>query len=278
MSTVNGHEVELDQHTHTTRQLSALLSAALAAAQTAAQISAQRARGTAQRADQQARQAEQAAREQVRVDQLQAQAELAAQRQAERQQRAAQTVQHRQWSLKPTAQWLHDKPLSAAAAWASADVHREQDPIAARHADQWEAIFKQEGVHVDQVRADAPAAVAAAGQEQPSAPATALAEPAEAAGELAAAEVAAGAVLAGVGDVDHAEATGRAADPAAGAGSRQWSAYADGAEAAALGGRGVSTPPNQVLAKSRQTPDVVAAAAQASGRDLELINTNGVER
>lgn len=270
---MNGHEVELDQHTHATRQLSALLSAALAAAQAAAQVSAQRARGTAQRADQQARQAEQVAR----------QAELAAQRQAERQQRATQTVQHRQWSIRPTAQWLHDNPLSAAAAWASADVHREHDPVAARHADQWETIFKQEGVDVDEVRADVLAAVATAEQEQaPPPPPAAAAEPVEMAGEVAAVEVAAGAVLAGAADVAHeavhTETTARDAAPATAAGSTQWSAYADGAPAAALGGRGVSTPPNQVLAKSRETPDLAATAADSASRGLELVNTNGVER
>ena len=32
--------------------------------------------------------------------------------------RAEQAVHHRQWGLKPTSQWLHDSPLSAAAAWA----------------------------------------------------------------------------------------------------------------------------------------------------------------
>ena len=270
---MNGHEVELDQHTHATRQLSALLSAALAAAQAAAQVSAQRARGTAQRADQQARQA----------DQMTRQAELAAQRQAERQQRATRNLQHRQWNIRPTAQWLHDNPLSAAAAWADADVHREHDPVAARHADQWEAVFKQEGVDVDEVRADAPAAVATAEQQQEApAPAAGAAEPVELVGELAAVEVAAGAVLAGAADVAHeavhTETTVRDAAPATAAGTTQWSAYADGAEAAALGGRGVSTPPNQVLAKARETPDLAASSADTAARGLELVNTNGVER
>lgn len=275
---MNGHEVEFDQHGHASRQLSALLSAALAAAQAAAQVSAQRSRTIAQQANQQARHAEQVARYQARAEQLQQQAQLAAQRQAERQQRAAQTVQHRQWSLKPTAQWLHDNPLSAAAAWASADVHRDQDPAAARHAEQWEAIFKQEGVNIDEVRADAPSAVAATEQEQAAPPPAEAAEPLELAGELTAAELATGAVVAGAVDVAHAEAAARDKMFAAAAGSTQWSAYADGAEAAALGGRGVSTPPNQVLVKSRETTDLAATAADAAGRGLELINTNGVER
>ncbi|WP_375497450.1 hypothetical protein [uncultured Jatrophihabitans sp.] len=165
-------------------------------------------------------------------------------------------------------------------------MHREHDPVAARHADQWETIFKKEGVDVDQVRADAPAAVAAAEQEQAPPPAVAAAEPVEMAGEVAAVEVAAGAVLAGAADVAneaaheavHTETTARDAAPAAAAGSTPWSAYADGAAAAALGGRGVSTPPNQVLAKSRETPDLAATAADTGSRGLELVNTNGVER
>ena len=261
---MTGQEVELDQHAHATRSLSALLSAALAAAQAAAQVSAQRARATAQRADQQTRQAEQVTREQARL----------AQQQAERQQRATQNVQHRQWSLKPTAQWLHDKPLSAAAVWASADVAREQDPAAARHAEQWEAIFKQEGVDVDEVRADAPAAVAAV-EQGPTPPAAggSTPEPVELAAELTAVEVASGAVLAGAADVAHAAA----ATAHHGEAAAQWTAYADGEAAAALGGRGVSTPPSQVLAKSREAPDL-AATTDSAARSLELVNTTGVER
>src|SRR5262249_25135411 len=159
------------------------------------------------------------------------------------------------WNIRPTAQWLHDKPLSAAAAWAAADVHREHDPIAARHADQWEAIFTQQGVRVDEIRADAPAAV---GQHQAPPHATA-ADAVEIAGALAAAEVATGAVLAGAADTTHetahteTSAAGDATSATTGGGA-QWSAYADGAAAAALGGRGVSTPPNRVLATSRETP------------------------
>ncbi len=258
---MTGHEVELDQHAHATRNLSALLSAALAAAQAAAQVSAQRARATTQRADQQTRQAEQVTREQARL----------AQQQAERQQRATQNVQHRQWSLTPTAQWLHDKPLSAAAAWASADVARDQDPAAARHAEQWEAIFTQEGVHVDEVRADAPATVAATEQGPTPPTAGSAAEPVELAGELAAVEAASSAVQAGAADVAHATAhQGEAA--------AQWTAYADGEPAAALGGRGVATPPSQVLAKSREAPDLAATTADTTARSLELVNTTGVER
>ena len=264
---MTGHEVELDQHAHATRSLSALLSAALAASQAAAQVSAQRARATAQRADQQTRQAEQVSREQREQARL-------AQQQAERQQRATQNVQHRQWSLKPTAQWLHDKPLSAAAAWASADVARDQDPAAARHAEQWEAIFKQEGVDVDQVRADAPTAVAAVEQGPTPPEGGGAAEPVELAGELAAVEVASGAVLAGAADVAHAAA----ATAHQGEAAAQWTAYADGEPAAALGGRCVSTPPSQVFAKSREAPDLAATTADSAARSLELVTTTRVER
>jgi hypothetical protein len=271
---MSNHEVELDQHGEAGRQVSALLSAALAAAQAAAQVSAQRARDTTRQADQQTRQAEQQTREQQRQAQ---QAEAAAQRQLERQQRTEQAVRHRQWGLKPTAQWLHDNPLSAAAAWASADVHRGDDPVAARHAEQWETVFKREGIDVDDVRTNAPAAVAAAEQEQGTAasPSSTTPEPVELAGELAAAEVATGAVVAGAVDVAAAEAAQHAHSAA---GSSQWSAYADGAPAAALGGRGVSTPPSQVLAKARETPDLAATAPQGAARAVELVNSNGLDR
>lgn len=344
------NEVELDQHGDAGRQLSALLSAALAAAQSAAQVSAQRARDRARQADEQAQQAQQQTREQQRRLE---QAERARQRQLEQQQRAEQAVRHRQWNLKPTAQWLHDNPLSAAAAWASADVHRGEDPVADRHADQWETIFQREGIDVDDIRADAPAAVAAAEHQQ----AGAGAASGEVAGELAAAEVATGAVIAGAVDIAAAEAAEALAHPAAtlddhkaamspaalevfteseqaiasgdwdamyrasrrtadlpsvdereavraavelrfgppwdpatpdtdAAGSpgpattsepELWSAYADGAPAAQLGGRGVSTPPTQVLAHTRQNPDVSASAVQAAAT-VALAPGSGVER
>jgi hypothetical protein len=266
-------ETELDQHGEAGRQLSALLSAALAAAQAAAQVAAQRARQRTHQSDQQTRQAEQQTREQQRHAQL---AQAAAQRQLARQQRAEQAVRHRQWGLKPTSQWLHDNPLSAAAAWASADVHRSDDPVAVRHAEQWETIFKREGIDVDDVRANAPAAVAAAEQAHgPAEGPSTTAESAGMAGELAAAEVATGAVVAGVVDVAAAELAEHAHTAA---GTSQWSAYADGAPTAALGGRGVSTPPTQVLTHARQTPDLAATAPQSAARTVELVQTSGLDR
>lgn len=270
---MSDHEVELDQHSDAGRHIQALLSAALAAAQAGAQVAAQRARQHQRDADQQTREAQQLSRAQQREAAL---AQQAAQRQLERQQRTEQAVRHRQWGLKPTAQWLHDNPLSAAAAWASADVHRGDDPVAARHAEQWETVFKREGIDVADVRADAPAAVAALEQQHhPSSTSTsAAAAPAEMADDLAAVEVATGAVIAGAVDVAAAEI---AEHGHAGSGS-QWSAYADGAPAAALGGRGVSTPPNQVLAKARETPDLAATAPQGTARAVELVHSNGVER
>lgn len=183
---------------------------------------------------------------------------------------------HRQWGLKPTCQWLHDNPLSAAAAWASADVHRGDDPVAARHAEHWETVFKREGIDVYDVRANAPAAVAAAEQQQGAAASSPTsAEAAEMGGELAAAEAATGAVVAGAVDVAAAEVADHARSAA---GSSHWSAYADGAPAAALGDRGVSTPPSQVLAKARETADLVATAPQGAARAVELVNSTGLDR
>ena len=271
-SPFNGGEVDLDQHGDAGRQVSALLSAALAAAQAAAQVSAQRSRDSTRQADQQTRQAEQQTREQQRQAQ---QADAAAQRQLERQQRTEQAVRHRQWGLKPTAQWLYDNPLSAAAAWSSAEVHRGEDPVAARHAEQWETVFKREGIDVDDVRANATAAVTAADQaHDPAAGPSTPVEPVEMAGELAAAEVAARAVVAGAVDVAAAEV---AEHVRGAAGSSQWSAYADGAPAAVLGGRGVSTPPNRVLAQARANPDSAATAPQMT-RPYEIVASTGIER
>jgi hypothetical protein len=268
---VSNDEVELNQHGEAGRQVSALLSAALAAAQAGAQVAAHRARERTRQADQQTRRAEQQTREQQRQAQ---QDEAAVQGQLERQQRTELAVRHRQWGLKPTSQWLHDNPLSAAAAWASADVYRGGDPVAARHAEQWETVFQREGIDVDDVRANAPAAVAAAEQEQGTVSAPATAEPVEVAGGLTAAEVATAAVVAGAVDVAAAEV----AEHAHTAGSSQWSAYADGAPTAALGGRGVSTPPNQVLAQARETPDLAATPYQGAARAVELVHTNGLDR
>lgn len=269
---MSNFEAELDQHGEAGRQLSALLSAALAAAQASAQVSAQRARDTTRQADQQSRQAEQHTREQQRQAQH---AEVAAQRELERQQRTELAVRHRQWGLKPTAQWLHDHPLSAASAWASADVHRGEDPVAARHAEQWETVFTREGIDIDDVRANAPVALAAAEQDHSTAAASSTAtEPVEIVGELAAAEVATGAVAAGAIDVAAAEH----AQIASAVGTSQWSAYADGAPAAAVGGRGVSKPPRQVLAYARQMPDVAATAPQGTTRAVELVHSSGLDR
>ena len=280
-------EVELDQHSHAGRHLSALLSAALAAAQAGAQVAADRARHRARAADQRTRDAsrlgEQLTREEQReaqqAQQAQRQTELAAQRQAERQTRTEQAVRHRQWGIKPTSQWLHDNPLSAAAAWASADVHRGDDPVAARHAQQWETIFTREGIDTAAVRANAPAAVAAAEHHALPAAPTAAAEPVELAGEIAAVEVAGTATVAGAVDVAHAlEAQRDKIAAASTAGSSQWTAYADGAPAAMLGGRGVSTPPNQVLAQAREHPDLGTTNTVPTGRAVELAASSSLDR
>jgi hypothetical protein len=87
--------------------------------------------------------------------------------------------------------------------------------------------------------------------------------------------VATAAVVAGAVDVAAAEVAEHAHTAA---GSSQWSAYADGAPPAALGGRGVSTPPNQVLAQARETPDLAATAYQGAARAVELVHTNGLDR
>lgn len=280
-------EVELDQHSHAGRHLSALLSAALAAAQAGAQVAAGRSRHRARAADQRTRDAsrlgEQLTREQQREaqqrQQAQRQTELATQRQAERQTRTEQAVRHRQWGIKPTSQWLHDNPLSAAAAWASADVRRGDDPVAARHAQQWETVFSREGIDIDDVRANAPSAVAAAEHQTLPASPPAAAEPVELTGEIAAVEVAGTAVVAGAVDVAHAlEAQRDKVAGASTAGSSQWTAYADGAPAAALGGRGVSTPPNQVLARAREHPDLGTTNAAPAGRAVELVTSSSLDR
>lgn len=260
-------EVELDQHGEAGRQLSALLSAALAAAQMSAQVTAQRSRERTRDADQQTRVAGQLTRDQQRQRER---ANIDAQRQLGRQQRAEQAVRHRQWSLRPTAQWLHDNPLSAAAAWASADAHRDNDPVAARHAAQWETVFTRGGIDLADVRADAPAALATSARHQATSSAS-VADRVEVTGEQAAAEVATAAVVSGAVDAaEHAAA--------AEAGDAQWTAYADGAPAAALGGRGVSTPPSHVLAVARATPDPAASAAQDVTRAAELVHAGGLDR
>ncbi len=270
---MSNSEVELDQHGEAGRQMSALLSAALAAAQVSAQVAAQRARERTREAEQQARHAEQLTRNQQRQAER---AYLDAQRQLERQEHAEQAVRHRQWSLRPTAQWLHDNPLSAAAARASADAHRSNDPVAARHAEQWETAFTREGIDLDDVRANARAAVAAAGQEHGTgAASTTSAEPVEMAGDLAATGVATGAVVAGTVDTAAAESAEHARNAV---GTSQWSAYADGAYAAALGGRGVSTPPHQVLAHAHEAPDLAVIAAHGPTRAVELVHTSGLDR
>jgi hypothetical protein len=268
---VNDHEVELDGTTeHSSRQLSALLSAAMAAAQSAAQLSADRARQRAITAERETRDAYRTAE------------------QVARQERAAESLRHRQWNLPPTAQWLQDNPLSAAAAWASADSHRAGDPVAARHAEQWETIFAKEGISMDEVRSNASAAVA-----EPEPPPAATAAEADLA-DLSAADIAATAVLAGAADVLHeaqhqeqmadlsadlpiiptADPSTPAADPARPVG---WTAYADGSPAAAIGGRGVSTPPEQVLSRARGAA-AAAAAQPAPTRQAQLAPSQGLDR
>lgn len=198
---MTGHEVELDiAHEHAGRQVSALLSAALTAAQSAAQISAGRARQREAAAEAQARAAQRATDQLSRAEQQAQrrsdQVAALAQRQAERQARTEESLQHKQWGLKPDAQWLEDNPLSAASAWASADTHRHTDPIAARHAEQWEAVFAKAGIDLDEVRANA-----AAGTAQNRTEADSMAT--DATGDLAAAEVAVAAAAAGATDVAH---------------------------------------------------------------------------
>lgn len=294
-------EIELDgAGEHASRQLSALLSAAMAAAQSAAQLAADRARRQAAAADQQARQTD-------RATQQQHQAQLAAQRQADRQWQVQQSVQHKQWALQPSAQWLHDNPLSAASAWASADAHRSTDPVAARHAEQWETVFTREGIDLADVRANAAAATTEPGKgTNPG-----LAADTELTGNIAAADVAGAAVIAGAVDVaqelaHHQHQTAAAAaptatadlldaanagsppsapagnpadqDPAAAASTR-WTAYADGAPAAQLGGMGVSTPPGQVLAKAQANPDLAASSPASASRAVQLVTAlEGVQR
>jgi hypothetical protein len=268
---MNDHDVELDGATeHGSRQMSALLSAAMAAAQSAAQLSADRARQRAITAERETRDAYRTAE------------------QVARQERAAESLRHRQWNLQPTAQWLQDNPLAAAAAWASADSHRAADPVAARHAEQWETIFATDGVSMAEVRSNASAAVA----EPEPVPAATAAEAGPA--DLTAAERAATAVLAGAADVLHeaqhreqiadispdppsiptTDSTTPAADPARPVG---WTAYADGSRAAAVGGRGVSTPPEQVLSRARGAA-AATAAQPAPVRQVQLAPTQGLDR
>jgi hypothetical protein len=66
-------------------------------------------------------------------------------------------------------------------------------------------------------------------------------------------------------------ATARQERLAAQAETAQWSAYADGAPAAAVAGMGVSMPPEQVLERARLEPDPVATAPYPgidTGRNL----------
>ena len=92
-------------------------------------------------------------------------------------------------------------------------------------------------------------------------------------------EVAGTAVVAGAVDVAHAlEAQRDKVAGASTAGSSQWTAYADGAPAAALGGRGVSTPPNQVLARAREHPDLGTTNAAPAGRAVELVTSSSLDR
>ncbi len=199
---MTGTEVELDiAHEHAGRQVSALLSAALTAAQSAAQIAADRARRREAAAEVQTREAQRVTDQQTRAEQQAQrrteQTEALAQRQAERQTRTEESLRHKQWGLTPDAQWLADNPLSAASAWASADTHRTTDPIAARHAERWEAVFAKAGVDLDEVRANAAAATTDPGQDD------VTTDAGEAAGDLAAAEVAVGAAAAGAADISH---------------------------------------------------------------------------
>jgi hypothetical protein len=64
------------------------------------------------------------------------------------------------------------------------------------------------------------------------------------------------------------------ADPARPVG---WTAYADGSPAAAVGGRGVSTPPEQVLSRARGAA-AATAAQPAPVRQVQLAPTQGLDR
>lgn len=255
---MTGHEIELDQHTDAGRQLTAVLSTALTAAQSAAQLAAVRARTQARAANEQAHAAGCASSRIARA---------AAQRA-----RAAQALRHRQWSLVPSSRWLHDNPPSATSAWASADAHRGQDPVAARHADQWEMIFARENIDLTQVRANPRAAIATATgpRERTHSTPSARIHPAERGGDPATADVAGDAVLAGALDVAHADRQA--------AGRGPWTAYADGAPAAALGGRGVSTPLHHLLADARTAAAPAATSTAAPARATELAAQAGLER
>lgn len=294
-------EIELDQTGHAGGQASALLSAALAAAQTAAQTAAERARRRAAAQTELARAAERQAERMSQTGRAAAErAQAVDRRNQEQRARTEEAVRHRQWGLKPTSEWLHDNPLSAAAAWANADVHRG-DPIAARHAEQWETVFKKEDIDLDEVRANAEAAVAEAEQrQQAEAPARQETGP-DLAGDAVTAAVIGGAVVAGAADIadalDHdGDAGSESASAAAAAttgsaidadgpetsqpstGREQWTAYADGAAVAALGGRGVSTPPGEVLAAASKAPDIAASAADAAGPAIQPGQQPGIER
>lgn len=255
-------EVDLDAHTeHTGKQATALLSAAMAAAQSAAQIMAQRERQRQRAADDLARQAELVRRGDQRHDELhtrsvQRQAEQAARaadQAAQRQQQAARNLRDKQWSMKPTEQWWQDAPQSAAHAWASAEAHRDTDPLAARAAEQWETIFAREGIDLADVRARAdrmrhepntatdPSPAEAGADNRPD-----LVDAGTAAAEAA---VVAGAAAGAVDEVDQLV-------------HDAWTAYADGAPAARIGGLGVSKPPSQVLASvATPAPDTGNSAA-----------------
>lgn len=255
-------EVDLDGHTeHTNRQATALLSAAMAAAQSAAQIMAQRERQRQRAADELTRQADLVRRGDHRHDELHArsvqrqveQAARAAEQAAQRQQQAAQTLRDKSWSMKPTEQWWHEAPQSAADAWASAEAHRDSDPLAARAAEQWETIFAREGIDLADVRArahrmqndaDTPAEPSAAAGEASNQP-----DLTEAGVVAAEAAVVAGAAAGVVDEVDQLA-------------HEAWTAYADGAPAARIGGLGVSKPPSQVLTSvATNVPDTGLNAA-----------------
>ncbi len=338
--TPTAQEPELDGALdHTSRKITTMLSGVLAAAQAAAQIHAERARRAHQNADRLTRAAQQTQRDAARRDDLasrtvQRQADTAtreAQQATASAERAVNSMREKQWSLKPTEQWWHDAPQSAAEAWASAAVHRDTDPLAARCAEQWETVFAREGVDMEDVRTRASRLQA---EPQPAAsvdhPHAADAAIDTFAGELAAETlIVAGGVAGAIDVLDHlqhhaadtavddvpTESTHELQMPASmrehamahqfdapgspdtredlaaritaltattpassepNPSDPQWTAYADGAEAARIGGMGVSKPAAEMLVDA--TAPAVAAASAVPQPVLQQVPTPGIGR
>lgn len=286
-------EVELDgTGDHVARHLSTLASTGMATTQIASQQSATRARAEQaalrdqqHTADRQTRAAQTAQRDQQRI--------------AEQHARAVTTARHAQWRLQPTTGWLYDDPTGAARAWRLANLNRSTDPLAARHAAAWETVFTRDGLHVPALRAadsaDAEAlivnAARAAAPSQPPPPREASPAPADSPEPAAPADSPAdhattttepAATTATEASAETAVETG--AEIAAAAAAAGWTAYADGAPAAALGGAGVSHPTTDVLPAARATPDSAASATAAAsphiapGHGADPTHAHGLEQ